>query len=270
MSTKSVICVLLFSLLFQFSSSQVGIGTGSPKAALDINSNNSGVLLPRIDLLSPTDNTSVVNPDGGSLVEGTMVWNTALSGLKPSGYYYWQDGKWNQVADRSQKTVHFGKMIINSSGTKTVTGLGFQPTSIDFIAINRVQNYDNGAYRSDGNNTNDIRLSGGSMTGYATNYGGIKSQQVISIGTNGASINNIGTYSSDSHCIASFFTNQDGEPIHDNGSRSTGSDSQGGLIRASLTSFDADGFTLNVDRFLAGAATGSLTNQIVVIFKAYR
>ena len=83
------------------------------------------------------------------------------------------------------------------------------------------------------------------------------------------SINNIGTYASQNHCIAAYFVNSNADPIHDNGDNN-GSDNQQGLIRASLTSFDTDGFTLNVDRFLAGSATNSRTNQIVVMFKAYR
>lgn len=270
MSLKSIVPVLLFSFFLNFTFAQVGINTGAPEGALDVDSDTSGVLLPRIDLLSETDNTSVVNPNGGALVEGTMVWNTAVNGLKPSGYYYWQGRRWNQVSNRNQKTVHFGKMIIDASGVKIVEGVGFEPSSIEFIAINRVQNYNDGAYRSDSNNSNDIRMAAGQMQGYATNYNGVKSQQVISYSTNGSSINNIGTYSSNAHCIAAFFTNNNGEAIHDNGSASGGDDIQDGLIRASLLSFNSDGFTINVDKFLAGTTSNNRTNQIVVIFKAYR
>lgn len=270
MSFKSIIPILLFSLFLNLTFAQVGINTGAPEAALDIDSDNSGVLLPRIDLLSETDNTSVVNPNGGALVDGTMVWNTAVTGIKPSGYYYWHDGKWNQISDRNQKTVHFGTMIIDATGDKVIDNIGFKPSSIEFIAINRVQNINDGSYRAGTNNSNDIRMAAGQMQGFATNYDGVKSQQVISFSTNGSSINNIGTYSSSSHCIAAYFVNNNGEAIHDNGTASGGTDTQDGLIRASLSSFDTDGFTINVDKFLEGAASNDRTNQIVVIYKAYR
>ncbi|MFT6799813.1 MAG: putative membrane protein [Nonlabens sp.] len=266
---KNILTYLFFILCFYVVEAQIGIETNTPEAALDIASTDSGVLLPRIDVLSTTDATSVINPNGGALAEGTMVWNTAVTGIQPAGYYFWQGGTWNQVLSSNQKTVHFGKMIIDASGTMIVTGVGFQPTSIEFTAINRVQDYNDGAYRSGDNNSNDVRMASGEMTGYATNYGGISSQQVISFGTNGSSINNIGTYSSQNHCIAAYFVNSNADPIHNNGDNN-GSDNQEGLIRASLTAFDTDGFTLNVDRFLAGANSNSRTNQIVVMFKAYR
>ncbi|AGC76854.1 hypothetical protein LX97_01510 [Nonlabens dokdonensis] len=270
MNYKSIIPVLLFSFLISTINAQVGVGTDDPQAALDINSTDSGLLLPRVDLQSDTDNTTVKNPNGTALVNGTMVWNTAATGIKPAGFYYWMDGEWTQVISSTQKTVHFGKMIIDASGSKIITGIGFKPSSIEFIAVNRVQNYNDGAYRSSSNNSNDVRMASGQMTGFATNYNGVKSQQVISYGTSGSSINNIGTYSSSNHCIAAYFVNNNGEAIHDNGQSNNGSDAQDGLIRASLTTFDNDGFTINVDKFLAGATSNDRTNQIVVIFKAYR
>ncbi|OUS19062.1 hypothetical protein A9Q93_02865 [Nonlabens dokdonensis] len=270
MNFKSIIPALLFALILSTVHAQVGIGTGNPQAALDINSTDSGLLLPRVDLQSDTDIITVKNPDGTALVNGTMVWNTAASGIKPAGFYYWMNGQWIQVISSTQKTVHFGKMIIDASGSKTITGLGFKPSSIEFTAINRVQDYNDGAYRSANNNSNDIRMASGQMLGFATNYNNVKEQQVISYSASGSSINNIGTYSSNNHCIAAIFVNNNGEAIHDNGSASGGTDAQDGLIRASLTTFDADGFTINVDKFVAGSTTSDRTNKIVVIYKAYR
>ena len=251
--------------------SQVGINTNSPDAALDIVSTNSGILIPRIALGSSTDNTTVVNPKGSGLVDGTMVWNTGTGGLTPAGYYYWQSSQWNMVSTANQKQVQFGTLLIDASGTVSETGIGFTPSSVEFIAVNRVQDDNDGSYRSDANNSNDIRMAGGFTTGYAFNNSGTVVQQVISNGFSGSSINNIGTYSSTSHCIAALFVNNNGEPIHDNGTASNGTDSQDGLIRASMQSFDADGFTLNVDRFLSPTTTSpDRTNTIVVIYKAYR
>lgn len=269
MKIINLIPALIFLLTVTMTTAQVGIGIAQPKAALDINSTDSGVLMPRIGLLSATDVTSVVNPDGGALVDGTMIWNTGDAGLTPAGYYFHEDGVWYEVARGTTPQVFFGKLIISAKGTLNITDVPFKPESIEFLAVNRVQNYD-ATYRSGDNNSNDIRMAGGQTVGYAQSVGGSVDQQVISNGANGSSINNIGTYSSSSHCIAAFFVNNNGEPIHDNGTATGGTDTEAGLISASLQTFNDDGFSLNVDRFLAGSTTSSRTNQIVVIYKAYR
>ena len=137
------------------------------------------------------------------------------------------------------------------------------------MAINRVQDYNEGASRSGNNNSNDIRMAGGMTTGYAVNNrSGIIDQQVISNAFSGSSINNIGSYASEDHCIAAFFVNNNGQALRDNGTSGTGG-TQEGLVRALVSSFTNDGFTLNVDRFISDTS-GNRTNQIVVIYKAYR
>lgn len=253
------------------SAAQVGLDTDMPEAALDISSTDSGLLIPRIALVDLKSAAPVVNPNGGNLVPGTMVWNTATSSVKPSGFYFWENNKWNRVDSNDQPPVYFGKFLITASGTLNVSNLPFQPRSIEFMAVNRVQDFNDGASRSSDNNSNDIRMAGGQTMGYAQTNGAVINQQVISNGFNGSSINNIGAYSSDNHCIAAFFVNNNGDPIRDNGNGAgggAGANQQDGLIRASLQSFNANGFTINVDKFLSG--TSFRSNQIVVIYKAYR
>ena len=172
-----------------FSSAQVGLNTSIPEAALDISSTTNGVLLPRVALNSLTTANPVVNPNGGLVVDGTMVWNTNTA-VAPAGFYYWQSNKWNKIID-SNKQVHFGKMVITSGGTKIITGIGFQPRSIEFTAVNRAQTFNAGAYRSDSNNSNDIRMAGGRSSGYATDQSGSLEQQAISNSYSGSSLNNI-------------------------------------------------------------------------------
>jgi len=269
MKFTNLIAALTILLTVTMTTAQVGIGIAQPEAALDINSTDTGVLLPRIGLLSATDVTSVVNPDGGALVNGTMIWNTGAAGLTPAGYYFHEDGVWYEVARGTTPQVFFGKLIISAKGTMDITDVPFKPESIEFLAVNRVQNYDE-TYRSGDNNSNDIRMAGGQTVGYAQAVGASVDQQVISSGFSGSSINNIGTYSSSSHCIAAYFVNNNGEPIHDNGTATGGTDAEAGLISASLQTFNDDGFTLNVDNYLGETSTGVRTNQIVVIYKAYR
>ncbi|MCT8339668.1 hypothetical protein MG296_06355 [Flavobacteriaceae bacterium TK19130] len=263
---KFQFCLFLFS---SFMFGQVGIGTTTPEAQLDIQSSNSGLLIPRVALTSIADVTTVTNPEGTPLAESTLVYNDGTGGLSPAGFYFWTGTEWSQLRS-GNPSVHIGKALVSSSGTLSITGVGFTPSMVEFIAINRVQGYDE-VYRSDSNNSNDIRMASGLTFGYAKNVAGSIEQQVISHGFSGSSLNNIGTYSSSSHCIAAFYVNNNGEPIHDNGTATGGADTQQGLVSASLDSFDADGFTLNFDRFLAPTSTSpDRTNELVIIYKAYR
>ncbi|EAS20416.1 hypothetical protein BBFL7_01302 [Flavobacteria bacterium BBFL7] len=267
---KFIYPLMIVMLASIYSHAQVGIGTEVPMAALDISSSDSGILVPRVALTDLSTASPVTNPNGAGLVDGTMIWNTGTGGVPLVGFYYWQDSKWNLTLSDNQPQVFFGTILISASGTITIEDLPFQPKAIEFTAINRIQGVNDGEYRSASNNSNDIRMAGGHTIGYAQDNGSGIDQQVISTGANGSSINNIGTYSSTSHCIAAYFVNNNGEPIHDNGSPTGGTDEQGGLISASLLNFTNDGFNLDVDNFLAGSTTSSRTNQIVVIFKAYR
>jgi hypothetical protein len=83
---------LLLLLVISASYAQVGIGTTSPHASsmLDITSTNSGVLIPRIPLVSATDVSIITSP-----ITSLLVYN---SGFAPNGYYYWNGSIWVQLA----------------------------------------------------------------------------------------------------------------------------------------------------------------------------
>ncbi len=97
---------LKFTLLLAFASisinAQVGVGTTTPAGALDINSSTNGLILPRVALTALNVAAPVVNPQGGSLVVGTLIWNTATAGTIPTnvvpGMYYWEGTKWISLA----------------------------------------------------------------------------------------------------------------------------------------------------------------------------
>ncbi len=267
--TLFFLTLLLSTTIFY---AQVGISNVAPQAALDITSRDNGILIPRVALASATDAATVVSPNSAILVESTMVYNTGTNPAFPvAGYYYWTGSQWDKVTTNSQSNFYMGTMVITSAGVQTVTGVGFRPRTVEFVAVNRVKGVNAGAGRSSTNNSNDIRMAGGYTTGYARNNGGAINQQVIAFGFSGSSLNNIGTYSSSSHCLAAYFVDNNGSPVSNNGSSGTGGGTtQEGLIRASFTNFDADGFRINVDRFLNPATPAESTNPIVVIYKAYR
>lgn len=81
---------------------QVGVGTTTPRGALDINSSTTGMIPPRVALTATNVAAPVVNPQGGALVPGTLVWNTNTAGSIPTnvapGMYYWDGTRWISLA----------------------------------------------------------------------------------------------------------------------------------------------------------------------------
>lgn len=102
MKTK-VFNFVRFASLFLFfvstlSFSQVGIGTTSPNpnSILDIQSDDKGILIPRIFITDEND----FSPLSGT-AEGMLVYNTnPATGV---GFKFWQNDSWNVLADGSGK-----------------------------------------------------------------------------------------------------------------------------------------------------------------------
>lgn len=76
----------------------IGMGTDSPSGVLELNSANSGFVLPRVALQGTNVQAPIVNPSGGALEAGTTVYNTATAGTIPNnvapGLYYWNGTRW--------------------------------------------------------------------------------------------------------------------------------------------------------------------------------
>ena len=80
---------------------QVGIGTTTPAGALDLNPTtltNYGFVPPRVALASILIEAPVVNPQGGAIATGTIVYNTVSAVVSPNnvgpGLYYWTGTRW--------------------------------------------------------------------------------------------------------------------------------------------------------------------------------
>lgn len=107
--------------------SQVGVGTTTPKAALDVaaGTNNYGFLMPRVALTATNVTAPVTNPAGGALVVGTMVFNTNTTsgtyGVIP-GMYFWDGTNWVSQVHRyyeNKFTQSTDLSVATSSGTYT-------------------------------------------------------------------------------------------------------------------------------------------------------
>jgi hypothetical protein len=246
---KTIRSIFLFLFLFNAAGAQVGIATDSPEAALDVNSTDSGMLIPRIALSSATSAAPLINPNGGLLVEGTMVWNTGTAGVTQTGFYLWETNQWNLVLSDNKPQVFIGRMVISASDgtTKTITGIPFSPSTVEFTAISNTESVNDGYDRSDDDNDGDNSV--GYTFGYAKVIAGstVIEQIAISGAGSGASINRVGNYSSTNRCFAAQFVNQN-------------ADDQG-RTSASMQSFTSDGFVLTINEF---------TDPVVVLIRAYR
>ena len=239
---------------------QVGIGTTIPdnSSILHVESTNQGVLVPR---LTTVQRNSISNPANGLLIynkdankfqynsgtSGSPIWSTVTSNPVVS------TDSGNLISSGTDSgaylasTTYIGKFIITGTGSQTISGLPFKPSQIKFTAYANIESYNINSDNGSGNNNNTFQNVFGSMDGFATNYDGTIAQQVIFNGGNGNSINDISRYASSSQAIGIRYCNQNGNLL--------------GLTAASVTSFNATGFTINVT---------SHTENIVVIYEAYR
>jgi hypothetical protein len=88
---KIIIILVLMASTLAFS--QVGIGTQTPnsESILDIVSTDKGILIPRVNLTSATQDL-----DGDTTQPvGLMVFNTGTT--FPTGFYYWNGTEWRNV-----------------------------------------------------------------------------------------------------------------------------------------------------------------------------
>ncbi|MEH6764498.1 MAG: hypothetical protein V7655_08355 [Aequorivita antarctica] len=113
---------------------QVGINTTDPKGVIDFNSSTLGVVYPNVALLATNDPTPVVNPQGGPIVEGTVVYNTnttstgLITDIYP-GIYVWNGSEWVVHYKKRQSELHNQTALLRTEsnfvgGYQDVPGLG--------------------------------------------------------------------------------------------------------------------------------------------------
>ncbi len=181
--------------------------------------------------------TNVTNP-----IIGSILYNPSDEKI----YVYTANG-WKSYTS-SPASIFSGTFIISSTGNVTITGVPFKPSSITFVAHPNVDIPNLDARSNNGSSNVDTKENVfGTMNGYAQNYNGSTTQQVIFAGGSGKSINDISRYASSSHCVGLRYSNQNGGAY--------------GRTTASLTTFNANGFTLNVDEY---------EDTVLVMYTAYK
>ena len=101
---KQLILLTCFTFAYVSTQAQVGVGTSTPKAALDIQSTNAGVLIPRISLTNLNSAFPVENPNtnNNALEVGTLIFNTNTTIGR--GFYYWDGSKWVAIQGNATNT----------------------------------------------------------------------------------------------------------------------------------------------------------------------
>lgn len=111
-----------------YSNSQVGIGTTTPAAALDVSSTNDGFLLPRVALSATNVAAPLVAP-----VAYEMVFNTFISAPGPNavtrGIYYWNTLVWVPIGGSSTIDWSVTGNAATDGGTITTDGTNYLGTS---------------------------------------------------------------------------------------------------------------------------------------------
>ena len=185
--------------------------------------------------VTATEMNAIANP-----TEGSLIYNTTTNSI-----HFYSNSRWVEVPNISNSYV--GAFQITGGGNQNITGVPFEPSYVTFTAHANVESFNLNSDNAVRNNERGIANSFGSMTGFARNDASSISEQVIYVGGHGNSINDISRFASNSHCIGLRYGNQNGDNL--------------GVTSATVTSFNSDGFTLNIDSFADG---------IVVIYQAYR
>jgi hypothetical protein len=103
--------VFFFALLVStLNYGQVGIQTTSPKGVLDIEATNRGLIYPVVALANINTQT-ITNPNGGNIVAGTTVYNTATTAIGVNsvypGIYIWDGAKWVPQFEKRDRRIYF-------------------------------------------------------------------------------------------------------------------------------------------------------------------
>ncbi|GEM_PF-1110412 len=144
---KYILIILTFFSLQTILFSQVGINTNTVQngVMLEVNSNQKGVLLPRVALQSRTS----TSPLGASIPTGTVVFNTATTGTFPNtitpGLHWWsaEDQQWTNFSTDSNNLLM--KYTNSESGTSTTN---YNTTNLVNVKLfgNRIINESSAVY----------------------------------------------------------------------------------------------------------------------------
>lgn len=120
--------LLFFVFTSLVSHAQIGIGTTipDPSSMLDIRSSNAGLLIPRVNLTSTSDNTTIPNP-----ALSLMIYNLSTQNDITPGFYFWQGGTWRALSQSSATALPTSGWSLSgnnlTSGNEFLGSTNYQP-----------------------------------------------------------------------------------------------------------------------------------------------
>ncbi|HEX8575458.1 MAG TPA: tail fiber domain-containing protein [Flavobacterium sp.] len=121
--------IFLIFVLLRFSIyAQIGIGTITPNAAIEVASSTEGFLLPRVELTSKKDPT-ILTPTVSEIVYNTATDGVAPYDVKP-GFYFWTGTAWMEL-DNASETKNW-RTTGNAEASATIDFAG----TVDDVDIN--------------------------------------------------------------------------------------------------------------------------------------
>jgi len=150
------------------SKGNVGIGNNNPDASavLDLsNSNNTGILLPKVILTDTNVAAPVTAPATGLIVYNTNTQNNVVP-----GYYYWNGGKWMRIFSTNLpvvSTVSVTAPIVNT-GTAQDPNIGLTTSNLTGGTVMNITNGANVLAGSTGAVVDVMGAQGGVLYGTGT------------------------------------------------------------------------------------------------------
>jgi len=142
--------VLLIVIAFSVASygQNVGIGTSSPNALLDVSAPDNGILIPRVALTGTGSASPLTSPAVSTLVYNTATAGSGATAVAP-GFYYWNGSAWVALIDNGSLTGSTTVGNTSSANTLSTTVNGVTGSTVPII------------------NTNALSLSGTTITSTA-------------------------------------------------------------------------------------------------------
>ena len=127
---KSFLLFIFVFLTVALSNAQIGIGTTSPNAQLDITATNSttpantdGILIPRVTAFPVTNPTSSQN--------GMLIFLTTATGSNQPGFYYWNNATTAWLGVGSTLTNNWG--VLGNTSTSSSTNFIGTTDDVDIV-----------------------------------------------------------------------------------------------------------------------------------------
>lgn len=139
-------CVFLLASCVQLQAQAVGINTTTPNGILEANSATYGIVLPRIALTATNVAAPIINPQGGALVPGTVIYNTSATSTGSNdvfpGIYVWTGTEWFNKFTKKHQEIFIQDSFFqpkSNSGWEDIPGLDNEAFTAKYTGTYKVE-----------------------------------------------------------------------------------------------------------------------------------